>query len=319
MIALNSFLGFSFLGWLPLLETNFLGMKMQNPTVLASGILGTSAALMERAVKEGGAGAATMKSIGPCERMGHANPSVIEWEHGLLNAVGLPSPGIENMEKEWRELEKRNFPLIASIYGASVEEFSLVAKNVALHKPDAIEVNISCPNTKEHGQIFGTSETASAEVISAVKKEISGIPLIAKLTPQAPNIAAIAAACESAGADAIGAINTVAGMCIDIDARKPILANKSGGVSGPAIKPVGIKCVYQIFESVKIPILGIGGIATGRDAVEYVQAGATAIGIGSGAYYRGIGVFKKVCEEMLQWMEENKVQSLEEIRGCAHG
>ena len=301
-----------------MLKTNFAGIKMENPTVLASGILGTGAKIMARVVKEGGAGAVTMKSIGPEERMGHANPSVIVWEHGLLNAVGLPSPGYQNMEEEWSELSARDFPLIASIYGASVEEFATVAKNVALKKPDAIEVNISCPNTKEHGQIFGVSTEASKEVIGAVKKEIGEIPLIAKLTPQAFNIGAIAASCEEAGANAICAINTVGGMCIDIDARKPILFNKFGGVSGPAVKPVGIKCVYQIFEAVKIPILGMGGITTGRDAIEFIQAGATTVGIGSATYYRGLDVFKKVCSEMEKWMKENKVETLEEIRGCAH-
>ncbi len=301
-----------------MLETEFLGMKMPNPTVLASGILGTNAEIMRRVVKEGGAGAVTMKSIGPEEMMGHANPSVIEWEHGLLNAVGLPSPGCESMEEEWKELEKRDFPLIASIYGASVEEFARVAKSVSLKKPDAVEINISCPNTKEHGQVFGVSEGASQEVVSAVKKEIGPIPLIAKLTPQAYDIAGIAAACEKAGADAICAINTVAGMCIDIDARRPILFNRFGGISGPAIKPVGIKCVYQVFEAVRMPILGMGGISSGRDAIEYVQAGATTVGIGSAVRYRGIEAFKKICSEMEQWMKENKVGSLEEIRGCAH-
>ena len=291
---------------------------MQNPTVLASGILGTNFPLMQRVFEEGGAGAITLKSIGPEERNGHANPSVIEWEHGLLNAVGLPSPGFQNMEEEWRQLSKRKFPLIASIYGANVEEFITVAKNVALHKPDAIEANISCPNTKEHGQIFGTNELASAEVIKAVKNEIGKIPLIAKLTPQAPNIAAVAAGCEKAGADAICAINTVAGMVIDIDAGKPILHNKFGGLSGPAIKPVGIKCVYQIYENVKIPILGMGGISSGKDAIEMIMAGATAIGIGSGVYYHGIDVFKKICSEMQDWMKANNIENLKEIRGWAH-
>jgi dihydroorotate dehydrogenase (NAD+) catalytic subunit len=300
------------------LETVFAGIKLRNPTVLASGILGTNFKLMRRIFLEGGAGAITMKSIGPKERAGHANPCVVEWDQGLLNAVGLPSPGIENMEQEWKELEKRDFPLIASIYGASAEEFAEVAKFVASKKPDAIEVNISCPNTKKEGMVFGVCEEASAEVVEAVKRQIGSIPLVAKLTPQAPNIAAIAANCEKAGADAICAINTVAGMAIDIDARKPVLANKFGGLSGPAIRPVGVKCVYQIFEAVKIPILGMGGICTGRDAIEFVMAGATAIGIGSGVYYRGIDVFKKVCGEMGQWMEENRVESLKEIRGCAH-
>lgn len=301
------------------LETVFAGIKLRNPTVLASGILGTNFALMQRVVHEGGAGAVTMKSIGPEERQGHANPSVIANEHWVMNAVGLPSPGFENMEGEWAGLEKRDFPLIASIYGASAEEFVQVAKSVAAHGPDAIEANISCPNTKEHGQVFGVCEKASAAVVSAVKKEIGSIPLIAKLTPQAPNIAAIAASCEKAGADAICAINTVAGMSIDIDARRPVLANRFGGVSGPAIRPVALKCVYQICEAVKVPVLGMGGICNGRDAIEFVQAGATALGIGSGVYYQGIDVFKKVCSEMEQWMKENNVKSLEEIRGCAHG
>ena len=150
------------------LKTDFIGLKMQNPTVLVSGFLGTNFPIMKRVIEEGGAGAVTMKSIGPAERMGNANPSVLEWEHGILNAVGLPSPGFQNMEEEWTELKKRDFPLIASIYGASVEEFALVAKNVAAYKPDAIEANISCPNTKEHGQVFGTCKKASSEVITAV-------------------------------------------------------------------------------------------------------------------------------------------------------
>ncbi|MFA4855597.1 MAG: dihydroorotate dehydrogenase [archaeon] len=300
------------------MKTVFAGIKLRNPTVLASGILGTNFELMKRVFEEGGAGAVTMKSIGPAERMGHANPSVMEWEHGLINAVGLPTPGFRNMEEEWRELEKRDFPLIASIYGASVEEFALVAKSVALHRPDAIEVNISCPNTKKEGMVFGVNAEDSAAVVKAVKKEIGAIPLIAKLTQQAWNIGQIAIACEKAGADAISAINTVPSMLIDIDARKPVLANKFGGLSGPAVKPIALKCVYQIFEAVKIPILGMGGISTGKDAIEFVMAGATAVGIGSGVHYRGIDVFKKVCDEMEQWMRENRLDNLEEIMGCAH-
>jgi dihydroorotate dehydrogenase (NAD+) catalytic subunit len=300
------------------LKTEFAGIKMKNPTVLASGFLGTGSDLMKRVAEEFGAGAVTTKSIGPKERMGHPNPSVVEWEHGILNAVGLPSPGYKEMQGEWADLEKRNFPLIASIYGASVEEFIEVARAVALHKPEAIEVNISCPNTKCEGQIFGVSEEASASVVKAVKKEIGKIPLIAKLTPQAWNIGAIAGSCEKAGADAICAINTVAGMLIDADARKPVLANRFGGISGPAVKPVALKCVYQIFEQVKIPILGMGGISSGRDAIEMVMAGATALGLGSAVYYRGFDAFKSICDEIEYWMEEKGVKSLEEIRGAAH-
>jgi dihydroorotate dehydrogenase (NAD+) catalytic subunit len=300
------------------LETDFAGIKLRNPTVLASGILGTNAALLKRVAEEG-AGAVTMKSIGPCEKEGHSNPCVLAWEHGLINAVGLPSPGCKNMEGEWAALDKRNFPLIASIYGSSVEEFSEVALAVAKHKPDMIEVNISCPNTKKEGMVFGLDPETAAEVTKAVKKSSGKIPVMPKLTPQAPNIALVAKACEKAGADAICAINTLGpGMLIDTEARKPVLANRFGGISGPAIKPIALRCVYQIFEAVKVPVLGMGGVCSGRDAIEMVMAGATALGIGSAAYYQGMGVFKKVCGEIREWMQENGVKGLGEIRGAAH-
>ena len=300
------------------LEISFSGIRLRNPTVLASGILGTSAGLLKRVYEEG-AGAVTMKSVGPCEKEGHANPTVLAWDHGLINAVGLPSPGFKNQEEEWAILEKRNFPLIASIYGSSVEEFVEVAGFVAKHKPEIIEINISCPNTKKEGMVFGVNPETAAEVTAAVKKVSGSVPVMPKLTPQALNIAEIAGACEKAGADAICAINTLGpGMIIDAEARKPVLANKFGGISGPAIKPIALRCVYQVFEAVKIPVLGMGGISSGRDAIEMVMAGATAVGIGSAAHYHGIGVFKKVCLEMEQWMEENGVKSLDEIRGCAH-
>ncbi len=300
-----------------MLSTNFAGIELKNPVILASGILGANAELLIK-IANAEAGAVTMKSIGPSERNGHNNPTVIAWEHGLLNAVGLPSPGYKKMEEEWKLLEKSPVPIIASIYGANVPEFEEVARAVAEKKPAMIEANISCPNSEKHGQLFGTSTEASAEVISAVKKEIGKIPLIAKLTPQALNIGEIAKACEEAGADAICAINTVQGMLINIEAHKPILHFKKGGISGPAIKPVAVKCIWDIYEAVKIPILGMGGVQSGRDAIELMQAGATAIGIGSGVYYEGIGIFKKVCDEIETWMKENGYKSVKELIGIAH-
>ncbi|MDD5148778.1 MAG: hypothetical protein PHH08_04920 [Candidatus ainarchaeum sp.] len=155
-----------------MLSTNFAGIELKNPAVLASGIWGVNAELLMRAAKAG-AGAVTIKSIGPRERDGHANPTVIAWEHGLLNAVGLPSSGYKEMEEEWKLLEKSPVPVIASIYGANVSEFEEVAKAVAFHKPAMIEVNISCPNSEKHGQLFGCNAEASTEVISTVKKEIN--------------------------------------------------------------------------------------------------------------------------------------------------
>ena len=299
------------------MHMDFLGKQLINPTVLASGILGNNFDILQR-VHASGCGLVTMKSIGPEPRDGHNNPTVIDLGHGMINAVGLPSPGYLNMEKEWFDLKDRDFPIIASIYGASVDEFQRVADYVSDKGPDFIELNISCPNSEKHGMLFGTSTTASFNVVNAVKKAIKTTPLIAKLTPQALNIGEIAKACEDAGADAICAINTVGpGMLIDIESRTPILAFKKGGLSGPMIRPVAVRCVYEIFEATNLPIIGLGGISTGADAIEMIMAGATLIGIGTAVTHRGIDVFKQVTDEMDLWLADHGC-TLEDIRGAAH-
>ena len=299
------------------MHMNFMGKELISPTVLASGILGNNFDILQR-VHESGCGLVTMKSIGPDPRDGHNNPTVIDLGHGMINAVGLPSPGYLHMEKEWAALDDRNFPIIASIYGASVDEFQRVADYVSDKKPDFIELNISCPNSKKHGMLFGTSATASFDVVNAVKKMINTTPLIAKLTPQALDIGEIAKACEDAGADAICAINTLGpGMLIDIESRTPILDFKKGGLSGPMIRPVAVRCVYDIFKATRLPIIGLGGITTGADAIEMIMAGATLVGIGSAVTYRGIEVFKQVTDEIDQWLDDHGC-TLEEIRGAAH-
>ncbi|MCD4677434.1 MAG: dihydroorotate dehydrogenase [Desulfobacula sp.] len=294
----------------------FLGKILQSPTVLASGILGNSKDILER-VHENGCGLVTMKSIGPEPRNGHKNPTVIDLGHGMINAVGLPSPGYLNMENEWKQLEKRNFPLIASVYGGSVREYQMVAEFVSSKKPDFIEINISCPNSEKHGMIFGVNPQSSHDVVAAVKKVIN-VPLIVKLTPQAPDIGEIAKACENAGADAICAINTVGpGMVIDIEAKMPVLAFKKGGLSGPMVKPVAVRCVFDIYKAVNIPIIGLGGITTGEDAIEIIMAGASLAGIGSAVRYRGIDVFQKVTKEMETWLSDHHLH-IEDIKGAAH-
>ena len=294
----------------------FLGKPLHTPLVLASGVLGNNKAILER-VWENGCGLPTMKSIGPAPREGHKNPTVIDLGNGMINAVGLPSPGYLNMEEEWQELSGRAFPLNASIYGGSVDEFVRVAEFVAAQGPDFIELNISCPNSDKHGMLFGVNAQSSHDVVAAVKKVIH-VPLIAKLTPAAPDIAAIAKACEDAGADAICAINTAGpGMIIDIESRCPVLAFKTGGLSGPMIKPIAVRCVYDIFRSVSIPIIGLGGISTGKDAIEIIMAGATLVGIGTAVRYRGINVFDKVNKEINDWLTAHDT-TMEEIRGAAH-
>ncbi len=294
----------------------FLGKTLKNPLVLASGVLGNSRDILER-VHLSGCGLVTMKSIGPEPRDGHKNPTVIDLGCGLINAVGLPSPGYLNMEDEWQDLESRSFPLIASVYGGSVREYQMVAEYVASKEPDFIELNISCPNSEKHGMIFGVNPQSTHDVISAVRKVVN-VPLIAKLTPQAPDIAGIARACEDAGADVICAINTLGpGMVIDIESQQPVLAFKKGGLSGPMIKPVAIRCVYDIFQAVQLPIIGLGGVTTGEDAIEMIMAGASLIGIGSAVRYRGVSVFETVNTEMTAWLSARGL-TLDAIKGAAH-
>jgi dihydroorotate dehydrogenase (NAD+) catalytic subunit len=299
------------------MKTDFLGKTLSSPLVLASGVLGNNAAILER-VHANGCGLPTMKSIGPAPRNGHHNPTVIDLGQGMINAVGLPTPGYLNMDREWAELENRQFPVNASIYGGSVAEFVQVAEFVAQKGPDYIELNISCPNSDQHGMIFGINPASSHAVVAAVKKVIGTIPLIAKLTPAAPDIGAIAAACEDGGADAICAINTAGpGMVIDIEAQMPVLAFKKGGLSGPMIKPVAVRCVYEIYQAVKIPIIGLGGITRGEDAVEILMAGASLVGMGTAVRYRGISVFNQVSKELDNWLTDHNT-SLEKIIGAAH-
>jgi dihydroorotate dehydrogenase (NAD+) catalytic subunit len=299
------------------MTVSFLGKQIKNRTVLASGVLGNTKDILARVYEEGCA-LVTMKSIGPAPRDGHKNPTVIDLGCGMINAVGLPSPGYADMEGEWAHLEKRDFPLNASIYGGSIDEFRQVARFVASKNPDFIEINISCPNSEQHGMIFGVNRKSAHDVTSAVKKEINNIPLISKLTPQALDISDIAKACEDAGADAICAINTVGpGMVIDIEARMPVLAFKKGGLSGPMIKPIAVRCVYDIYQAVKIPIIGIGGIITGEDAIEMIMAGATLVGMGSAVQSRGVNVFDKVDKEMIQWLSSHDC-TFDDIRGAAH-
>ncbi len=302
----------------PDISTKILNVKLANPTILASGIMGVSGASCCYAAKNG-AGAVIPKSIGPREREGHSNPILVEFKGGFLNAVGLPNAGIDASLPEIEfAMKNAGVPVIPSIFGGTKEEFGIVAEKMATLKPQMMEVNLSCPNTaSDFGEAFALSEKAAAEVIRIVKSKTK-IPIIAKLAPNVPNIKRIAKAVEEAGADAISAINTMPGMVIDAKTAKPILHNRSGGISGHALKPVAVKCVYDIYETVKIPIIGIGGVTTGEDAVEMIMAGAVAVEIGTAIYYRGIDVFRKVSEEVRQFMQQNGYSTIKEMVGIAH-
>jgi len=301
------------------ISTDICGTKLKNPTILAAGILGVASATLDR-VANSGAGAVTTKSIGPEKRKGHPNPVVVETQCGLLNAVGLSCPSLEEsiqeLEKAVNELD---VPVIASFYAHSEKGFGELAKKISGAKPAFLEANISCPNVEnEFGSAFGTDPKASARIVASIKNSTK-IPLIVKLTPNVTNIREIARAVEDAGADAITAINTYGpGMAIDAQTGKTILTNKFGGLSGPAIKPIALRCVYELYEEVKIPIIGTGGIQTGTDMAEMLMAGASACGIGTAIMGRGIEIFPEICRELEEFMDAQGYSKTTDLIGMSH-
>jgi dihydroorotate dehydrogenase (NAD+) catalytic subunit len=302
----------------PRLECDFLGWRLRSPLVLASGIIGTSPALLARAARSG-AGMVTAKSCGPEPRAGHPNPVAVDFGGGLINAIGLTNPGAEAeaplLAEARRRLAPLGVPLIASIFGGTVAEFAQVAATVAAAGPDLLEVNISCPNVAdEFGTPFAGQADSAAAVTAAVKQAVA-CPISVKLAPNVPNIARIAAAVVEAGADAITAINTMPGMVIDAAAGRPVLSNRVGGVSGPALKPVALRCVYEIAQAVRVPIIGTGGVSTGQDAAEMLMAGAAVVGVGSVVYYRGVAAFGEIGAELAGFMRQFGYASVADLRG----
>jgi dihydroorotate dehydrogenase (NAD+) catalytic subunit len=264
-----------------------------------------------------GAGGVVSKSIGLEPKNGYPNPTVVELDHGILNAMGLPNPGINHYGKEIDVLKKLKIPIIGSIFGSTSKEFVVLAKKMENFGVNAIELNMSCPHAKGYGLEIGSDLKLVKEITLKVK-ESTGLPVFIKLSSNLPSIAEIAKSAEEGRADGIVAINTVKAMKIDLELRIPILSNRIGGYSGKAIKPIGVRCVYEISKSVDIPVIGVGGITTGKDALEYIMAGSSAVQIGSGIYYRGIDVFKKICKEMEVWMKDNGYKDISKLIGVAH-
>jgi dihydroorotate dehydrogenase (NAD+) catalytic subunit len=299
------------------LNITFASLKLKNPTVLASGILGYSAESLMNIV-EGGAGAVITKSIGLKPRAGYANPTVAQTKCGLLNAMGLPNPGINAYVQEIRHTKTiLPVPLIVSVYGYSPEEYAATAKKAADAGADAIELNVSCPHVKETGSEIGQNPAVLAEVVKKVKAAVHK-PLIVKLSPNVTDIVATAEAAVKAGADALTAINTVKAMAIDAETALPILSNKRGGLSGPAIKPIALRCVYDICERVKVPVMGCGGITNWRDAVEFYLAGASAVQVGTAIALNGSGVFQTINRGVEAYLKKKKFRSVTEIVGLSH-
>jgi len=298
------------------LRTEIAGVRLRNPTMLASGFLDETGGSMAR-VYESGAGAVVTKSIGPQPREGYPNPTIVELDAGLLNAVGLPNPGIVEYEDEVKRALKANAIVIGSVYGKDAEEYASVAAKMGSYGVKAIELNFSCPHAKGLGTEIAQHEDAVRDFTRAVKDAVS-VPVFPKLSPNVQDIATFAIAAEEGGADGIVAINTVKAMAIVPELKMPFLANRFGGLSGPAIRSIGVRAVYDICEKVHIPVVGVGGIGSGRDALEYIMAGACAVQVGTAIISKGLAVFGSIATEMGLLLEEAGFASVAEAIGVAH-
>lgn len=299
------------------LTTDLAGLTLKNPIITSSGTYGFGEEYAPYCPISS-LGGITVKGITPLPRLGNPVPRLAETPAGLLNSVGLENPGIEEFQRSYLpKLINLDTAVIVNISGFSIEDYTLMAS--ALQSDSgiaALEVNISCPNIKHGGMAFGTHPESAREVIKAVR-ENTDLPIIAKLSPNVTDIGEMAKAVERGGADIISLINTLLGMSIDVKTQRPILANKMGGLSGPAVRPIAVRMVYQVYEAVTIPIIGMGGISTWQDAVEFMLAGASAISIGTANF-----VNPSAPMDILAGLEDYCLQrgydSVKDIIGLAH-
>lgn len=299
------------------LSTEIAGVKFPRPAFLASGIWGESGSSLVAAYRAGAGGVVT-KSIGLAPRDGYANPTVEQLgDWGMINAMGLPNPGIDEYPREIAEAKAQGVPIVGSIFGGDAEEFATLAARMQSTGVHALELNLSCPHAKGYGSEIGQDPALLSEVVRSVKA-VAKVPVWAKITPNSHDPAGLAAAAERAGADAITAINTVRAISVEPTLKRPTLSHGFGGLSGPAIKPIGLACVWQIFERVKVPIVGVGGITSARDAYEYVLSGARGLQVGTAVATRGVKVFSEVHEGLSELLRVGGFASLEEAVGAAH-
>ena len=293
------------------------GVPLRNPFLLASGIWGESGESLAGAWRAGAGGVIT-KSIGSAPRPGYPNPTIETYETwGLLNAMGLPNPGIEEYPKEIEIALGAGAVVIGSVFAGDAEEFARLAELMAFTHVSALELNLSCPHAEGFGTEVGGTPRDVETIVRAVTRRVK-VPVIAKITPNTNDAGALAMAAERGGAAAVSAINTLRAIAIDVRLRRPVLSHGVGGLSGRAIKPVGLACVWQIFQKVSIPIIGVGGIATGEDALEYVMAGARALEVGTQVTFEGIGVFGRLTKELSSLLDQLGIARLEDAVGLAH-
>lgn len=300
----------------PDLSVNIAGIKMKNPVMTASGTFGFGECYQDFFSLEE-LGALVIKGVTPEARKGNPPPRLAETPAGLLNSIGLENPGVEKVIAEYLPpLAGVGIPIIVNIAGNTVEDYCLLAKKLSTSPGvSGLEVNISCPNVKAGGIAFGSKPEMAAKVVAAVRKHTE-LPVIAKLSPNVTDIAEMAAAVEQAGADAISLINTLLGMAIDINKKKPVLANIVGGLSGPAVKPVAVRMVWQAAQTVKVPVIGMGGIVSAEDALEFIMAGAAAVAVGTGQF-----VNPRCCADVVKglaaYCRENGIARLADLAGAA--
>lgn len=295
-------------------STSLGPVELRNPLLLASGFLDESAASMLR-VWEGGAGGVVTKSIGVSPRSGHPNPSLVEVDGGFVNAMGLPNPGIEAFAEEVRRCVDAGAVVIGSIFGARDEEFERLAGAMQDAGAHAVELNVSCPHAEGYGTDIGCDVELLGPVVAAARRG-TDLPLFVKLAPNVPDIRKPAQAAVDHGADGLVCVNTLKAIAIDPETRRPLLGNRVGGLSGPALKPVALRAVWDIHNmGLGVPIVGVGGIETGQDVVEYLLAGASCVQIGSVLIRDDVAGFARVLRELEQWCSAHDVDRVRDLIG----
>lgn len=296
------------------LSVNFAGIEMKNPVTTASGTFGSGAEYKDF-VDLNKLGAVTTKGVSSVPWQGNQTPRICETYGGMLNAIGLQNPGIDLfIERDIPFLKQYDTKIIVNVCGRTVEEYTEVVQRLADTGIDMLEINISCPNVKAGGIAFGQDPELARKVTDRIK-QCAKQPVIMKLSPNVTDIAEMARAAEAGGADAVSLINTLTGMKIDINKRTFALANKTGGLSGPAIKPVAVRMVYQVAHAVKIPVLGMGGISSAEDALEFIMAGATAVAVGT-ANFHNPAVTEEIIDGIREFMGKNGIKDINGLIGC---
>lgn len=297
------------------LAVDIAGLKMQTPVTTGSGTFGFGLEFCDFLDLEK-VGAVTVKGTSLLPAAGNKGQRAVETPSGMLNCIGLENPGSDYfLEQTLPKLRQYDVPVIVNIYGHSPEEYGEVAKKLDVDGVDALEINISCPNVKEGGIVFGTCPEAAAEVIQQVKKNTSKM-VITKLSPNVTDVVAMAKAAEAAGTDAISLINTLIGTKIDIERQRPVLGNVIGGLSGPAVRPVAVRMCYQVAQAVSVPIIGMGGIMNAEDAIEFMLAGASAVAVGTANFVHP-DIAETIAHGMLAYLDRHNVRNITEIIGLA--